>query len=110
MGGAGPGGLRSGGRGRRPGDCRVGSGDAAGRDLADHDDLERARAVDALDPVELDVAGRRWPADPGQAPSRVEQGDRLRHQAYDLVGAQNAQVVVGDQRDSTTTLSRATIE
>ena len=36
----------------------------------DDDDHQRARPVHALDPVELDVAGRRRPADEGRRPGR----------------------------------------
>ena len=48
--------------------------------LADDHDVEHPRAVDALDPLELDVAGRRGAADPGQRPPGVEahRGPRAR--------------------------------
>ena len=61
---------------------------------ADEDDLEGAGAVHALDAVQLDVAGRGRPADPGQRAGRVEAGDRLRHGLHDLVGADHAEVLV----------------
>lgn len=38
---------------------------------ADEDDLEGARPVHTLDPVQLDVAGRGRPADPGERAARV---------------------------------------
>ena len=45
--------------------------------LADHDDVKGARPMDALDPVELDVAGRRRTADPGLRTVRVEQRNSI---------------------------------
>ena len=44
-----------------------------------------AGAVDAFDPGELDVAGRRRAADPGQRAGRVEPGDRVGDVGDDLV-------------------------
>ena len=49
--------------------------------------------------LQLDVAGRRRAADPGQRPVRVEPGDRLGHGLDDLVGPDDAEVVVGHERD-----------
>src|SRR4029077_10491769 len=76
----------------------------------DQDDLEGAGAVHPLDPVQFDVAGGRRAADPGQGASGVQPGQGLGDQADDLVGPDQAQVVVGDQRQGATSLVRRTVE
>jgi len=54
------------------------------RSGVDEDHEKRPRAVDALDPGELDVAGRRRPADQRQGRSRIERGQPLGHAADHL--------------------------
>ncbi len=49
------------------------------RPAGGEDDVQAARAVDALDPLELDVAGRARPADEGQRAGRVEPGQAFGH-------------------------------
>ena len=58
--------------------------------LGDQDHLERARAMDALDPVQLDVAGGGRAADPGERAGGVQPGQRLGDQADDLLGPDDA--------------------
>ncbi len=71
------------------------------RSAADQDHLERARAVHALDPLQLDVAGSGRAADPGQraAGPAGQSRHRLGHQLDHLLGAHDAQVIVGHQGD-----------
>src|SRR5215218_9777751 len=52
--------------------------------LGAHDDLQGPGTVDALDPVEFDVAGGAGAADPGLGPRGVEAGHRLRDASYHL--------------------------
>jgi hypothetical protein len=66
--------------------------------------------VHALDPVELDVAGGRGPADPGAGPAGFEAAQGLRDDPDDLAGVQDAQVVVGDQAQGMAALARAAVE
>jgi hypothetical protein len=54
--------------------------------------------VDALDPVELDVAGGGRAADPGERTGRLEPAHGLGDGLHDLVGAHDAQVQVGHER------------
>ena len=77
------------------------------RGSADEDDLERAGAVHALDPVQLDVAGRRRAADPGQRPGGSSRASASGTVCDDLVGPDHAEVVVGDQGDRPPALVRA---
>ena len=72
-------------------------------------DAAAAYALDALDPVELDVAGGRRTADPGVRTPRVEQGQRVRDVRHDLVGPHDADVQVGDERDRPATLTRSVV-
>ena len=65
--------------------------------IRDDHDVERPRAVHALDPAELDVAGRAGPADPGERARRVQRRDRVGHGGDDLPGAHHRQVVVRHQ-------------
>ena len=58
----------------------------------------------ALHPVQLDVAGRAGPADHGQRSGRLQSGQRLGDIGNDLVGEDDAEVVVRDQREDATTL------
>ncbi len=48
--------------------------------------------MDALDPVEFDVARRARPADPGQRSGGVEAGERVRHPDDDLLGPDDDEV------------------
>src|SRR5205823_3071939 len=70
------------------------------------------RAVDALDSLELDVGGRRRPRDERQRPSLEpsEGGERLRHRLHDLVGADDADMEVWDERQRAPALRRPTCE
>jgi hypothetical protein len=56
----------------------------------DEDDVEGARAVNALDPVQLDVAGGGRAADPGEWAAGVQPRQGLRDQAHDLLGPHHA--------------------
>jgi hypothetical protein len=56
----------------------------------DEDDLEGARAVHALDPVQFDVAGGGRAADPGERAARVQPGQGLRDQGDHLLGPDDA--------------------
>ncbi|GAA4251240.1 4Fe-4S single cluster domain-containing protein [Dactylosporangium darangshiense] len=56
---------------------------------------ERARAMDALDAVQLDVAGRRGAADQRERAGRLEPGQQFGDPRHDLVGADHAVVPVG---------------
>ena len=73
-------------------------------------DHQRARAVHALDPVELDVAGGRRPADEGQRAGRLEPGQHLGHGVHDLVGAHHADVRSGTRRDRAAALVGRAVE
>jgi hypothetical protein len=57
-----------------------------------------ARAVDALDPVQLDVGGGRWAGDQGERLSPLcrtrEPADRLGHQPDDLLDPDQAEVII----------------
>jgi hypothetical protein len=55
--------------------------------------------VHALDPVELDVARRAGAGDPGLRPGRIQPGERLGHQADDVVESHDAHVEVRHERD-----------
>jgi hypothetical protein len=55
--------------------------------------------VHALDPAELDVAGRTGPADPGERARRVQRRDRVGHGADNLPGTHHRQVVVRYQAE-----------
>ena len=61
--------------------------------------MQVAGAVHPLDPVELDVAGRGRPTDPGEWPARIEPGHGLRYRRDHLLGTQHADVQVGQERD-----------
>lgn len=78
---------------------------AAGSALGDQDHLQRARTVHPLDPVQLDVTGRRRPGDPRQRARRIEAFESLRHGGDHLVRhPYDADVVVGDEGDAATAL------
>src|SRR5215203_4880963 len=82
---------------------------------ADDQDLQRARAVHALDPVELDVRGRRRTGDKGDGPAlaldRSLQADEgLGDEAHYLPLAHDAQMVVGQERERPAALRPAGIE
>ena len=67
-------------------------------------------AVHTLDPVELDVTRRGWAADPGQRTARIQHRERLRHVAGDLVGAHDADVDIGEQREHAASLTRSGVQ
>src|SRR6185503_18381358 len=62
--------------------------------VVDDDHLEAPRAVDALDPLQLDVAGGRRPADPGERRRRRQPSQGLGHAADHLAGHHYADVEV----------------
>ena len=67
--------------------------------------------MDALHPVQFDVAGRRRSADPGQRTGRVEPFEGLRHRVHHLLGhTYDADVVVGYEGDPAPPLSRTRVE
>jgi AcrR family transcriptional regulator len=74
------------------------------------DHLEGPGAVDALDPVELDVAGGAGAADPGLGAGRVEPGQGLGDAGHHLGGGHHHQVVVGDQAEGAAALAGAAVE
>src|SRR5207247_9052446 len=76
----------------------------------DQDDVEGARAVHALDPVQLDVAGGGRAAGAGGRAPGVPPGQGLGDQGDDLVGPYQAQVVVGDEGQCTPALGRGAVE
>src|SRR3954454_22295062 len=76
----------------------------------DEHDVELARAVDALDAVELDVRGGRRAGDERQRSVRIEPGDRVRDGGDDLLGADDADVVIGDERERSPAGCRAAVE
>src|SRR5690606_12132477 len=76
------------------------TGRAAAGSAARQHDLQGARPVHPLHPVQLDVAGRRGTGDPGQRPGRVEPLQGPRDGGDDLPGdPHDADVVVGHQGD-----------
>ena len=68
------------------------------------------RAVHALDPVELDVAGGAGSADPGQRAGRVQHVERVGHVGDHLGRLDDADVAVGDEGDRATALTGAVVE
>ena len=59
--------------------------------------------MDALDPVELDVGGGRVAGEEGDGKAAVQhcrgyRGNRLRNEIDDLVGGNDADVVIRDER------------
>lgn len=77
--------------------------------LEDHH-VEAPGPVDALDPLEFDVAGRRGPGDPGLRRGPLQHRQRLGEMPYDLVPPDDHHVVVGHQRDRPAALGRTGIE
>ena len=65
----------------------------------DDDDVQLARAVHALDALELDVAGRAGPGDPGQRTGDVHARQGLGQQAHDRGHRDHSYVVVREQID-----------
>src|SRR3954452_19233206 len=67
--------------------------------VLDYEDVELARAVHSLDALELDVGRGARPRDEGDRPALtrgwLERRDRLGHARHDLLGAHDADVVVG---------------
>ena len=76
----------------------------------DEDHLEAARAVDTLDPLELDVARRGRAADPGLGTGRLEARESLRNRANDLIHAHDAHMQVRKQAQHAAALVGAGIE
>ena len=71
--------------------------------------------VYALHPVELDVRARRGPGDERDRRAALahggrQRGDRLGHELHDLSGADDADVVVGDEREQAPPASALPIE
>ena len=75
-----------------------------------HDDVQCPRAMHALDPAELDVAGRTWSGDPGLNSRPVEAGDRIGDIRDDLVSVDDANVPVRDEGKSPATLARTMVQ
>src|SRR3954449_11254704 len=72
---------------------------AAGGCLLDDDHVEQPRTVDALNALELDVRGRRGAGDEGDRPARIQRFQRLGHRGDDLLGADEADMAVGHERE-----------
>src|SRR6266566_3411778 len=72
--------------------------------------VQVARAVHALDPDELDVAGGGGTGDEGVRPGRVEPGERVRQVRGDLVLAHHDQVEVGHQGERAAALTQAVVQ
>ena len=82
---------------------------------ADDHHVQHARAVHALDPVELDVRGGRRPGDERERPARaltdvLELLDGLRHEPHDLILADDADMKVRHERQRPPALPRAAVE
>jgi 1-acyl-sn-glycerol-3-phosphate acyltransferase len=73
--------------------------------LLDQYHHESARTVHALDPRQLDIAGRRRAADERQRSGRVESRQQLRDGLHDVSGQHHTDVPVGDQGDRAPTLA-----
>jgi hypothetical protein len=69
--------------------------------------VQVARAVHALHPDQLDVAGGGGAGDQGVGPGRVEAGERVSQVRGDLVLAHDDQVEVGDQGERAAALTRS---
>ena len=83
----------------------------AGRSLRlDDDHAEPSWAVNALDPLQLDVARGRRAADPRQRAARLEPRQRLRDAADDLFGADDTDVEVGKQAERPAALIGSGVE
>src|SRR3954466_9241744 len=72
---------------------------AAGGCLLDDDHVEQPRPVDSLAALELDVRGWRRAGDEGDRPQWIQRGQRLGDRGDDLLGADEADVTVGDERE-----------
>jgi hypothetical protein len=66
--------------------------------------------VHALDPAQLDVAGRAGPADPGERPCRVQRRDRVGHGGHDLPRAHYGQVKIRHQAERPAALPGPSVE
>jgi hypothetical protein len=77
---------------------------------ARHDDVQCPWAMHALDPAELDVAGRTWSGDPGLNSHRVEAGDGVGDIRDDLVSMDDANVPVRDEGKGPATLARTMVQ
>ena len=84
--------------------------DKAGSGGDGEDHVQGARAVDAFDAVELDVAGGARPADEGQRPARIEPGEGFGHAGDDLLGVDDADVQVGHQADGPAAAERGAVQ
>ena len=78
--------------------------------VADDQHRQVSRAVDAFDAVELDVARRRWPANPGQRSPRIQTSQGIRDAVDDLIATDDAEVIVGEQAQGAAALVRAGVE
>src|SRR6516162_10397762 len=74
---------------------------------AGQEDVQGARAVHALDPDQLDVAGGGGAGDEGVRAGRVEPGERLGQVRGDLIFAHDDQVEVGYQGERAAALTRS---
>ena len=66
--------------------------------------------MDALDPLQLDVAGGRRSADPRLGSGRLEADQRLRHASHDLAGSDDANVQIGQKAEGPPALVGPTVE
>src|SRR5215211_119072 len=81
----------------------------------DDEHFEGTRTVHALDPIQLDIRGRRRAGDEGDRAPLVlyrlfELGGSFEDQAHDLILPDHAQVVVGQQRQRPAALSPPGVE
>ncbi len=84
-----------------------------GRVSADEHHVERAGAVDALDPVEFDVAGGARATDPGERgerPGRVDPRDRVGNIGEHLFGPHDDEQVVRHQAERAPPLAGTGVE
>ena len=76
--------------------------------------MQHARAVHALDTIELDVRCRRRPGHERERPASLDRclelSDRLRNQSHDLILPNDADVKVRHERQSPPALPLAAIE
>ena len=81
-----------------------------GRSVLDEHDVKGARAVDALDPLELDVARRGRAADPGLGPGGIEAASASGTVPTTWLGPDDADVEVRQQAEGPAALVRARVE
>src|SRR5579884_2913173 len=80
-----------------------------------HENVQRARAMHALDAVEFDIAGGRGAGDEGDRASLGENGvaqvgDGFRHEVDDLRLKDNAQMIVWQQGNGASSLISAAVQ